>query len=84
MCRSQNYSSKSVSCMPAVCARRFMYPVSRGVDEGACGSTPAVKHLSVPGHYWECDVVTEPVCQICPIGVLWGNAQGCMVANQAE
>ena len=34
MWQNQNWSSKSVSYMPAVCTRCFTYPVSHWVDEG--------------------------------------------------
>ena len=50
----------------------------------AHGSTPAVEHPSFPGVFWERDVVTEPVCQVRPIDVLWGEGQDCKVSNQTK
>ena len=64
-----------------------MYPVSDGVVKGvgsfseAYGSTPTVKKPSVPSIFGN---VTEPICQVRPIGVLWGKGQSCKVANEGE
>ena len=80
MCRNLNYSLMSKSCMPTICVRCFAYSVGHRVDEAVDLS----QRPSTTGRYWERDVVTELVCQVCPIDALWGTIQGCMVASQAE